>query len=48
MAEKQNHQWFKRISLENIDLGKGDRQIIKGGQLDPKYRITVPRTNDER
>ena len=48
LAEKQNHQWFKRINLEKIDLGKGDRQIIKGGHLDPKYRITVPRDNDER
>lgn len=42
LAEKQNHAWFKRLDLKKIKLGKGDRQIIKGGVLDSKYRITVP------
>ena len=48
MVEKQNHQWLKKVDIKQIDLGKGDRQIIKGGRLDSKYRITVPRTDDER
>ncbi len=42
LAEKQGHAWLKRIDLSKIDLGKGDRQIVKGGVYDPKYRITVP------
>jgi hypothetical protein len=25
-----------------IDLGVGNRSIVSGGRLDPKYRITVP------
>jgi len=42
LMEKQGHAWFKRLDLSKVDLGKGDRQIIKGGILDSKYRITVP------
>lgn len=42
LAEKQAHAWLKKIDLSKIDLGKGDRQIVKGGVYDPKYRITVP------
>jgi len=43
LAEKQNHAWLKRLDLKEIDLGKGDRQIVKGGVFDPKYRITIPK-----
>lgn len=46
-AEKQSHPWLSKIDLKKIDLGKGDRQIFKGGVLDPKYRITVPRETNE-
>ena len=42
-AEKHNHQWFKKINLENINLGKGDRLLYKGGIYEKKYRITVPK-----
>lgn len=42
LAEKQNHAWLKRLDLSKVDLGTGDRQIVKGGIYDPKYRITVP------
>lgn len=42
LIEKQNHAWFKRLNVSRIALGKGDRQIFKGGVLDQKYRITVP------
>ena len=42
-AERHNHRWFKHISRENIDLGKGKRMIVKGGKFDPKYQITVPK-----
>jgi hypothetical protein len=42
LADKQAHAWLKKIDLSQIDLGKGDRQIVKGGVYDPKYRITVP------
>lgn len=42
LVEKQGHGWTKKLHVEKIDLGKGDRQIIKGGMIDHKYRITVP------
>lgn len=43
MAEKINHPWFKKLSLEKIDLGGGKRVIFKNGILDKKYNITVPK-----
>ncbi len=41
-AERQNHAWLTKLGLKKIDLGTGDRQIVKDGVVDPKYRITVP------
>lgn len=41
MAERAGLAWFKRIDLTTIDLGRGDREITKGGQYDKKYHITV-------
>lgn len=41
LAEQQQHPWFKRLDVNNIDLGKGKRQIIKGGTLNKKYQITI-------
>jgi hypothetical protein len=42
MAEKCNHQWASKLALPKITLGKGSRLIVKGGQYNPKYQITVP------
>lgn len=42
MAEKCNHQWASKLTLPKITLGKGSRLIVKGGQYNPKYQITVP------
>lgn len=43
MAEKTGHDWFKYISIENIDLGKGKRSFVKDGVYISKYLITVPK-----
>lgn len=43
MAESWHLPCFEEIDVSRIDLGKGDRTVVKGGRLDPKYRITVPR-----
>jgi hypothetical protein len=43
MAEKAGHPWFGKLEIPSIDLGRGKRVIIKGGTLDKKYGITVPR-----
>ena len=44
MAEKGGLPWVKQLDLQKVDFGKGDRTIVGGGRLDPKYRITVPRS----
>lgn len=41
-AENVGHAWFERLDVAQVDLGKGKRQLYKGGQLDPKYQLTVP------
>ncbi len=41
LAEKVNHGWLKYLKLEEIDLGKGKRSIIKNGVYIPRYQITV-------
>ncbi len=43
MAEKSEHQWLQFVDLSNIDIGKGDRSIVKGGVYIAKYRISIPR-----
>jgi len=42
LAREQNHAWYLHIDKGKIDLGKGKRQIGKGGILDEEYLITVP------
>jgi len=42
-SEKAGHTWFKYLSTENIDLGKGKRSIVKQGKWVPKYQITLPK-----
>ncbi|MBP6585827.1 MAG: type IV toxin-antitoxin system AbiEi family antitoxin [Flavobacterium sp.] len=41
-ADRQNYVWLGKINRESITLGAGNRMLIKGGKLDPKYKITVP------
>lgn len=41
-AERHGHAWFDRLDLDGVDLGSGKRMLVRGGRLDPKYRITVP------
>ena len=46
MAERNNYPWLKEIDLTKIDFGKGKREFIKHGYLDPKYHITIPKEFD--
>ena len=41
-AERVQHSWLEQLRLSRVELGKGKRQLFKGGQLHPKYLITVP------
>lgn len=43
LAERNHHQWFSHIDFSKIDLGVGNRMLVKGGVLDKKYRITIPK-----
>ena len=45
MAEKNGLPWLGQLDPNKVDFGKGDRTVVKGGRLDPKYRITVPRSS---
>ncbi len=42
-AEKANHSWFKYLSIDKINLGKGKRSIVKQGVWIDKYQITIPK-----
>lgn len=41
-AERHNFTWLEKLERANIDLGRGHRMIVRGGKLDPTYKITVP------
>ncbi|MHB1179652.1 MAG: type IV toxin-antitoxin system AbiEi family antitoxin domain-containing protein [Daejeonella sp.] len=42
LAEKYNYTWLNKLDITKIDLGSGNRMLVKGGKLDKKYKITVP------
>lgn len=42
-ADKHNHAWNKQLDAADFDLGKGDRALVKGGKIHPRYRIMVPK-----
>lgn len=42
-TDRHSHQWSGMLNRDIIDLGSGKRSIIKGGEFDKKYNITVPR-----
>ncbi len=41
-ADRHDHAWRKRLDPEEFDLGSGDRTLVKGGKIHPRYRIMVP------
>jgi len=43
MASKANHQWLDFIDLPSIELGSGDRVIVKGGVYISDFRISIPK-----
>ncbi len=42
-GSRHNYSWFSKLNTGNIGLGSGNRMIMRGGELDKTYRITVPR-----
>ena len=45
-ADRHRHAWLRRLDRRGIDLGSGKRMLVRGGKLDSKYLITVPRDLD--
>lgn len=43
MLKKANHQWGQFLDLSDVNLGTGDRGIVKNGIYDPEFHITVPK-----
>jgi hypothetical protein len=43
MASKANHQWLDFIDQSKIELGTGDRVMVKGGVYISNYKIAVPK-----
>ncbi|ERL51979.1 hypothetical protein BJB45_12490 [Halomonas huangheensis] len=41
-ADRHNHPWRKRLDPREFNLGSGDRALVKGGRIHPRYRIMVP------
>ncbi len=41
-AHYYQHPWLKRLDESKIELGSGNRQIVKSGYVDKQYQITVP------
>lgn len=48
LAHYYQHPWLKRIDESKVELGSGNRQIVKNGYIDKKYKITVPLEFKER
>jgi Transcriptional regulator, AbiEi antitoxin, Type IV TA system/Transcriptional regulator, AbiEi antitoxin N-terminal domain len=44
LAEHCQHAWVRKLDPSKVDFGKGKRTLVKGGRFDPKYKITVPKT----
>lgn len=42
-ASRHDYNWFAKLNTGSIDLGSGNRVIVKGGELDKTYKITVPK-----
>ncbi|ADO50283.1 type IV toxin-antitoxin system AbiEi family antitoxin domain-containing protein [[Enterobacter] lignolyticus] len=43
LAQRNAHPYFQYLNQNGIETGKGKRQIVPGGWLEPDYQITVPR-----
>lgn len=41
-AERHAHPWSKQLNPDDFNLGSGDRGLVKGGRIHPKFRIMVP------
>lgn len=47
LSEKNHMEYFEKLNLKKIHLGKGKRSVVKHGKLDQKYGITIPKETQE-
>lgn len=43
LADESGHDWRKQLNLSKVNLGKGKRDLVKGGNLNTLYNIVVPK-----
>lgn len=43
LADKANHQWFRFLTLDKVDIGTGNRILVEKGVYQAKYLISVPK-----
>jgi len=41
-ADRHKHAWREHLNPDDFLLGTGDRALVKGGKIHPRYRIMVP------
>lgn len=44
-ADLHQHPWLKHLTIKDLDLGEGKRQLFPGGVLHPTYLVTVPKAD---
>lgn len=42
LSSHYRYPWTEKLDRSAFDLGKGKRQIVRGGRYDPEFRITIP------
>jgi hypothetical protein len=40
-ARESAHSWYSLLDRSRIDLGAGNRELVKGGKLDKEFLLTV-------
>jgi hypothetical protein len=48
LSKQTGHAWFKKLTLTQIDFGKGKRVIGNGGSFDSEFLITIPKKQEVR
>jgi hypothetical protein len=41
-ADRHKHAWREQLNPDEFQLGRGDRALVRGGKIHPRYRIMVP------
>ena len=45
-AHRHRHRWLGQIDMKTIDLGAGNRSLVKGGKFNAQFKITLPEDLD--